>query len=296
MKSNFKSWAWYAFDMGNSAHALLISTIGFSLYFKDYLYNSKPEGDSLWAIITSLIILTSAIVSPLLSAYVANKNRRSWGILIPTLVCVLATIALGTDISNEKIGAILLYFVSSLGYYVALPVYNSYLPDVTKSTAQKTSAKGWAMGYVGGILAASICFGFKLLDQPVTEAPDSYKLIFLVAGLFNLALSLPMLFISFKIDKRNRVEKKQWSMKSVARVLKENKSIPKLLVIYWLIGEIAVVVTYFFAIFLREYAHLETKQILMYSLAGQGIAIIATWCSGFLSDKFGERKFLSWLQ
>ncbi len=294
-KINFKQIAWYAFDMGNSAHALLISTIGFSLYFKEYLYKSNPDGNTMWAAITALVLLLSAVLSPILTSFSYTKNRRALSLLLTTLVCVLTTILLSTKISSEILGAILLYVFSALGYYLALPLYNSYMLEVSEDQFQITSSKGWALGYLGGIVVTLIVYFLGYLNADVQKDTETYKQIFLIAGLFNAAFSFPMLIYAFIFDKKNKNEKSNWKFTDVINVFngKDSGSILKLFVIYWLIGEVAVIVTYFFAIFMKQYAFLETKEILIYSLFGQFIAIITTWKSGFLAEKFGLKKILT---
>jgi len=290
----FEIFAWFSFDMGNSAHALLVSTVGFSLYFKSYLYQGRPEGNSIWAALTALILFFSAILSPLLTSLLYRSNKRSIGLIITTLATVVFTGLLSSSQSADIFFSIVVYFMSALGYYLALPIYNSYLPNISKSGLQKTSGTGWALGYLGGILSVLICYYLGYLNYSVEDRPDIYRMIFLVASLFNFAFSLPILLISPKYDVEGMRNTAKWNLSSLLRIFQKYKfySIPKLLIIYWLIGEVAVIVTYFFAIFLKEYTSLETKQILLFSILGQFLAIITTWTAGILSEKFGGKRIL----
>jgi len=137
MKLN-RSYAWYAFDMGNSAHAVLVSTVGFALYFKQYLMAGHSKADFSWGIITSIILVFSAIASPLLASWSSNKNIRGRCLTFVTFLCVFATALLGSSISKSVFPAVLVYIISALGYYIALPVYNSYLPEVGMTLPPKT--------------------------------------------------------------------------------------------------------------------------------------------------------------
>jgi UMF1 family MFS transporter len=299
MRDKIKIFSWYAFDMGNSAHALLISTIGFSLYFKEYLFKDNPNGNSAWGILTALVLACSAIISPYLTSLAHNTRKRSVWLTITTVLCVLMTALLSFKIGENVIVVIVIYFFSALGYYLALPIYNSYLPEITgTSNLQKTSGAGWALGYLGGIFAAGICFLLGYLKYPVVERPDIYRNIFLVAAAFNFLFSLPMLIISYSKDfTKNFLPLSKWKLSDVIRIFKsENgKPIYSILIVYWLIGEVAVVVTYYFAIFLKEYSGLTEAKILIYSVIGQFLAIISTFSFGLLSNKFGGRKVLVWL-
>lgn len=289
-----KDCAWYSFDIGNSAHALLVSTVGFSLYFKSYLFKESPVGDSLWAAITALILISSAILSPLLTSLLYIRNKRSLGLILTTILSIVFTALLSSDYSSERFFSIFVYFISSLGYYLALPIYNSYLPNISTSKLQKRSGIGWALGYLGGILSVLICFYFGFLDYSVEENPGIYRMIFLVAAIFNFAFSFPLLILSRNFDRKEVENISKWDIKRISKIFQRYKkySILRLLMIYWLIGEIAVVVTYFFAIFLKEYTDLEIKQIMFYSIFGQFIAIFTTWFAGLLSERYGGKKVL----
>lgn len=299
MKNKIKIFSWFAFDMGNSAHALLISTVGFALYFKDYLYRDNPNGNSVWGILTALVLAFSAIISPYLSSRAYSSKKRSIWLTITTVVCVLMTALLSFSISENVAFAITIYFFSALGYYLALPIYNSYLPEITASSSlQKISGAGWALGYLGGIFSVGICYLLGYLKYPVTERPELYRNIFLIAASFNFLFSIPMLIVSFSKDfDKNVIPLAKLKFSEVLQIFKsENgKSIYRLLVIYWLVGEVAVVVTYYFAIFLKEYSGLTDAQILIYSVIGQVLAIISTFSLGLLAKKIGARKVLIWI-
>src|SRR5688572_18541434 len=142
------SWAWYGFDIGNSAHALMISTVGFALYFREYLLADKPNVDSLWGILTALILGFAALISPIVSSYFSHINRRGLGLFVITIVCVIATACLWLPIPIEASWIVIgIYMISALGYYIALPLYNSFLPDVAQGKIQQVSARGWGLGY-----------------------------------------------------------------------------------------------------------------------------------------------------
>lgn len=61
-----RRWCWYGFDAGNSAHALMVSTVGFALYFKVVLLGNSAEGDTLWGILTAIVLSVAGLISPFL--------------------------------------------------------------------------------------------------------------------------------------------------------------------------------------------------------------------------------------
>lgn len=296
MKNKIKIISWYAFDMGNSAHALLISTVGFALYFKEFLFKDNPNANSAWGMLTAIVLAFSAILSPLVTSWLFSIKKRSFGLIISTIICVIATALLSTRFSESVAFSVIIYFFSALGYYLALPIYNSYLPEISETSCmQKISGAGWALGYLGGIFSVLLCWGFGYLEYPAAERPELYRNIFLVAASFNFLFSLPMLVLSCLKDFNKSVPSTSvWKFFDIIQIFKsENgKSILNLLFVYWLVTEVAVVVTYYFAIFLKEYSGLTEAQILIYSMIGQLLAIISTYTFGMLSNKVGGKKVL----
>jgi MFS transporter, UMF1 family len=288
---DFRKFAWISYDMGNSAHALIVTTICFSLYFKEYLFADNTNANSLWGIITAAILFISAFSSPIISAFASQKNNRSLLLTVSTVLCVVPTLLIGV-LSTNKIIIVLLYFFSALGYYIALPIYNSYLPNIEKQNLQKTSSVGWGWGYLGGIIVALICLALGLLNYSVKERPDIFKLNFFVAAIFNTILSLPILIYSRKIDKECDGSQKlsRFQISHVWGSILKNNELLKLLLVYWLIGEIATIGIYFFAIYMSEYAGLNAKMILILSLCIQVIGFFSTIASGSFASKYGVKN------
>jgi len=286
--SRSRFWAWTAFDAGNSAHALLVSTVGFALYFQQVLFADNPQANTLWALLTALVLTISAVATPFLASWLAFHGRRAQGLLVVTLGCVAATVTLGLPLGKGY--AIAVYVISAVGYYVALPIYNSYIEDVADGDADQTSARGWAVGYIGGIVAVALAFIFGLLSRPVTERPDLYRLTFVLAGVFNLVCSLPLVIWAIRQGRSPRPVATSWSTTRIFMVLKQRPRVVRLLLSYWLVGECGTISIYCTAIFLAQYAGMPTATIFALTLAIQLLGAIATWTVGDLARRWGPRN------
>ena len=285
MKHRNQKAAWYLFDMGSSAHALLVSAVGFSLYFREELFSTHQNQAALWGILTAIVLGISAILSPLVSSWYSHANRRGIGLLISTLISITATGLLAIDANSNVIVG--LYAVSAVGYYLALPLYNGYLPIIAPNAMQTSSARGWALGYLGGIFAVLLTLVFGILGDPI-----NYRGMFIVAALFNLILSLPLLFLARTLDRGTTPtgNEKKWSAGDLFRLFNDKPSILKLLFAYWMVGETATIGVYFTAIFLAEYAGMPAATILILTLAVQFVAMISTFAFGELAKKIGSGK------
>ena len=285
-----KRWSWYGFEIGNHAHALMVSTVGFALYFRQYLFADNPRADSMWGLLTAIVLAISALVSPFFTSWLSLRNLRWLGLFLTTIACVAATLALGTDSSAWT--AVVFYVVSALGYYVALPIYTTYINEVSGDRMDQVSARGWAYGYVGGLLVALIAFKLGLLSHPVRERPDLFRDIFLLAGLFNLAFSLPMLLWTAVSEIRTplpRIDVLRWNPRRVLDIFSEAPTLFRLLCSYWMIGECATITIYFTAIFLAQYAHMNAGRIFEMTLLVQLIATFSTWFAGDLAVRYGPK-------
>lgn len=285
----FKFWAWSLFDAGNSAHALLVSTVGYALYFKQVLFANDPKADSLWALITVIILSFSALISPFLTSWLSYRHIRWLGLSLTTFACVISTMALSMPISVWP--SVVLYFLSAVGYYVALPIYNTYLEEVSNGEPAKASARGWAVGYIGGIVVAVLAFAFGLLSSPVTERPDLYRLLFVLAGIFNLVFSLPIMLWAWaneRISSYDVTNQSSWNPTAVMAILWEKPALTRVLSSYWMVGECATITVYFTAIFLAQYVNMPTATIFALTLALQGIGAVSTWIIGGLTTRLGS--------
>jgi len=278
-------WAWTAFDAGNSAHALLVSTVGFALYFQQVLFADSPRVDTLWALVTALVLTVAAVTTPFLTSWLAFRGRRAQGLVLVTMVCVTATAALGLPL--ERAYAIAVYIVSATGYYLALPIYNSYIEDVAEGEADRASARGWAVGYVGGIVAVALAFAFGLLSSPVTERPDLYRWMFVLAAVFNLICSAPLMVWAMRAQHQVVVSSLSWTFSRVFDVLRTQPRVLRLLFSYWMVSECGTIAIYFTAIFLARYVGMPVATIFALTLAIQLLGAASTWSVGELVRRIG---------
>ena len=290
MSTRTKStWAWFLFDAGNSAHALLVSTVGFALYFRQYLYVDNEQADALWAIVTVITLSISAALAPFLGSWLQHKQKRWIGLVGATVISVIATIALGFDMGLGPSIVVAIYVISAIGYYSALPLYTSYLEETADGSIERTSSSGWALGYIGGIAAAAIALLMGSLTAPIADSPDRFRGIFVLAGTFNLLLSLPLLYFAWRT--RAPVDKEpatQWAWRDALKALAKTPAAIRLLFSYWMVAEAATIALYFTAIFLGTYAGMPVVKIFALTMAVQFIAAIATWQTGPLAEKFGS--------
>lgn len=283
---------WGFYDMGNSAHALIITTIAFPLYFKQYLFSDSTNVESIWAIITAAILAISAFLAPWLTAHAYSRRCRAKYLLFCSLCCIIPAFLLGVNGIN-RFTILLLYILSCVGYYISLPIYNSFLPDIEKNTnhMQVVSSNAWSLGYLGGVIVAIVCFLLGLFNYSPANESNMFSKNFIVAAVFLVVFCLPLLIISFRIEKKSHSNlSKPSSIISIFEAIKHHPNILKLLLVYWLIGEVATVGIYFFSIYMSEFGNMDSKMILFASLVIQCIGIFSTIATGHFAEKIGAKR------
>src|SRR5512135_2003736 len=85
---------WCAFDFANSSYTTLITTVAFSVYFREAVVGAgDPSGDLLWSMAGIAVNLVLIATSPVLGA-MADFSGRKKRLLLATVVLTVAATAL----------------------------------------------------------------------------------------------------------------------------------------------------------------------------------------------------------
>ncbi len=168
--------AWTMYDWANSAFATTIMASILPNYFGMFI---ATEGSlSLWGYTVAIGSLIAAIISPVLGAIADFKASKKLFLAFFTGLGVIATALLFfVDQPGEWLLACILYILGTIGFAGSLVFYDALLPHVANNDEiDQVSAKGYAMGYIGGGLlllvnVAMIFIGPRFLpNMDTTEA------------------------------------------------------------------------------------------------------------------------------
>jgi UMF1 family MFS transporter len=164
--------AWYVYDWANSVYALVISSAIFPIYYKSVttvngddrviFFGFTIQNSVLYSYALSLSFLIVAGILPLLSGIADYTGRKKSFMKFFVWLGGLSCIGLYffSDVSLLWWG-ILASMLASIGYSGSLVFYDAFLPEiVTADRYDATSAKGYSMGYYGGVLLMVICLVF----------------------------------------------------------------------------------------------------------------------------------------
>ena len=154
---------WYFYDFANSAFSTTVVTVFLGPYLTSvaraaadpdgfvYPLGIKVAAGSFFPYMVSLSVLLQVLLLPMLGAIADYSHRKKQMLFVFAYLGALATLALyGVRGTSYLLGG-LLYVVANISFGAALVFYNAFLPDLAAPDQRDSvSAKGWALGYLGG--------------------------------------------------------------------------------------------------------------------------------------------------
>ncbi len=78
MTEKKKIFVWSLYDFANTSYSIIVVTFLYAVYFKETVNSNSGEGDFYWGLGTSVSMLLTALISPVLGAvadYTSTKKR-----------------------------------------------------------------------------------------------------------------------------------------------------------------------------------------------------------------------------
>jgi MFS transporter, UMF1 family len=155
---------WAMFDFANQAYTLLIITVIFGDLFTRVIVGDRGDdyrlGNLLWSLGLATSYLMVVVAAPLLGAIMDFSAARKRFLFASYLLTITATALLYFVAPGYVVLGLVLLIVSNFAYAVGESFIASFLPGLgPPEDLGKISGFGWALGYVGGLVAA----GFVLV-------------------------------------------------------------------------------------------------------------------------------------
>lgn len=288
MTERKKIFVWTLFDFGNTSFSIVVVTFLYAVYFKKVVAGGEAIGDFYWSLGTSVAMIITAIISPILGAiadYSAGKKRF---LLFFTLMSVIATASLFYVQSGMVFWGLLIFIIANVGFEAGLVFYDSFLPEITSpKNFGRVSGYGFGMGYVGSLVTLAIVYPFIQMEM--------IKETFPVAALFFLVFSLP-LFIFLKDNRKSDVREINYFKIGVTRVFNTITHLPKyknlaiFLIAYFFYIEGVNTVIFFSGNYASTTLGFTDTELLIFFLTVQTTAIIGSILLGILADSIGQKR------
>ena len=294
-------WSWALYDFGNSAFTTLVITFVYATYFTQAIAPDPITGTVLWSRAITVTALITAICSPLLGALADRGGYRKAFVLLSTLVCVLATAGLFQVLPGQVMAALVLVVIANLGYEIATVFYNAFLPDISPpGRIGRISGYGWALGYVGGLLA--LLLALVALVQPATpwfgfstEAGENIRATNLLTAAWFAVFALP--FLLWVPEDRSAVSGRGRVIGDAVRQLRGTfseirryRQIVRLLVARFFYNNGLVTVIAFGGIYAAESFGFTLEEVLVFGIALNVAAGAGALAMGYLDDRIGGKR------
>ena len=186
---------WVMYDVGNSAFALLVSTI-IPIYFKNMATQngiSAADSTAYLSYAISISTLIVAILGPVLGTVADGKNRKKPLFTLFMMVGVIGCAALA--LPKSAMLFLVVFVITKVGFSGSLIFYDSMLVDVTTDERMDdVSSQGYAWGYVGScvpfIASLALIFGADYIGISGTMAT---AIAFVINALWWAVVTIPLL-------------------------------------------------------------------------------------------------------
>ncbi len=294
-------WSWALYDFGNSAFTTLVITFVYATYFTQAIAPDPITGTVLWSRAITVTALITAICSPLLGALADRGGYRKAFVVLSTLVCVLATAGLFQVLPGQVMAALVLVVIANLGYEIATVFYNAFLPDISPpGRIGRISGYGWALGYVGGLLA--LLLALVALVQPATpwfgfstEAGENIRATNLLTAAWFSVFALP--FLLWVPEDRSAISDRGRVIGDAVRQLRGTfsevrryRQIVRLLVARFFYNNGLVTVIAFGGIYAAESFGFTLEEVLVFGIALNVAAGAGALAMGYLDDRIGGKR------
>lgn len=288
MSKKGKIFVWTLFDFANTSFSIIVVTFLYAVYFKKTVASGEAIGDLYWSFATSIAMIITAIISPVMGAiadYSAGKKRF---LLFFTSLCIIATASLYFVGEGAIFWGIFLFVIANIGFEAGLVFYDAFLPEITEpKNFGRVSGYGFAMGYLGSLATLAIVYPF-IVSEKIKET-------FVISAIFFLIFSIPLFF--FLKDSRKNIAREESYIKiGVGRVfntvkhLKNYRNLATFLLAFFFYIEGVNTVIYFSGNYASTTLGFSEIELLIFFITVQTTAIIGSVLLGIIADSIGQKK------
>ena len=297
-------WGWALYDFANSAYTTLIVTFIYAVYFTQVVAPDGITGTALWSRGVTLTAVLVALLSPVLGAIADRGGYRRPLLIATTGITVVGVSLLPLAGPGEIALALTLFVISNVAYELCGVFYNSYLPDIAPADRiGRISGYGWALGYLGGLIAMAIAL-FVFIQPEVApfgldkSTGEEVRATTVLVGVWFAVLAVPM-FLWVKEPPRppspgvGVVVKQAFSqLRATFAEVRRYRQIFQLLLARLIYNDGLVTIFAFGPIYASETFGFTLTEVMYWGLALNVTAGLGAFLLGFVDDRIGGKKTL----
>lgn len=190
--------SWYVYDWANSAFVTSVAGVFLGPYLTELAQAAAdPDGfvrplgialraEAVYPYLVSLAALGQVLLMPMVASLADRTGRRRLTLGLTAFLGSFATMALWFVQGEAYLLGGGLFVLAAVAFGCSVSVYNAFLPGLAAAEERDTvSARGWALGYIGGglLLAAHLTL-FTLAERDVValEQSEAVRLSLLTGG------------------------------------------------------------------------------------------------------------------
>jgi UMF1 family MFS transporter len=157
---------WAMYDFANSGYTTVVLTAVFNAYFVGVVADGASWGTLAWTVALGVSNLIVMLTMPAIGAYADLRAAKKRLLVLSTVGCVVATLALYWVDRHDVALAVVAIVLSNLFYAYGEALTAAFLPELAKREALgKVSGWGWSFGYFGGMLSLGLSLGYVIWAQ-----------------------------------------------------------------------------------------------------------------------------------
>lgn len=303
----WKVFSWAMWDWGTQPFATVITTFVFSVYLTSEIFGSENYTSTMLGWAMGIAGLFIALLAPVLGQGSDRSGRRMTSLLWQTILLAVLSASLwfvAPDPSYFVLGLVLLGVGNVIAEMANVNYYASIENVATPRTVGRVSGLGWGLGYLGGITILLVIVAIRGMEF----GPDDVRFAMLLCGAW--AIFCIPIFIALRDDKEKRaayLEQRQDDNRSTLRRVADayvqlGRSVKELYrespnTVYFLLASalfrdgLSGVFT-FGAVLARGTFGFTFGEVILFGVAANVTAGVATIIFGFLDDKVGPKKIM----
>lgn len=288
-------WAWYLFDVGNSAYAAVVILAIYAAYFKEHVVGGV-EGSRLWGLSVGIAMLVVALIAPVLGVIADFAGSKKRFLLMFTALSCGATASLFFVGKGDVLLGMVLFILAEIGYRGGQVFYNSLLPEIAdRENFGRVSGYGWAIGLIGGIVCLFLVLGLVMSREGMWMVRFSLVITALYFALFASPL---FLWLDEKAQHKEMPPGENYLSVAFRRLRKTVSSVSdhrefiKYIIAFLIYNDGILMMINFAAIFGVVMFGLPQQQIILFMILIQVTSVIGAFFSGWLTDFISAKKTL----
>jgi UMF1 family MFS transporter len=190
-------WSWAFYDWANSAFATTVMAGFFPVFFKSYWAGdlSAVESTAQLGMANSLASLLVVLLAPMLGVTADRAGRKKGLLVLLAVLGVLMTAGLYLVAQGQWVLAAAMYVLGIIGFAGGNVAYDAMLLEIARrDELERLSARGFALGYLGGGLLFAVNVAMVLQPEwfGLADKAEAVRFAFLTVAAWWAVFTIPL--------------------------------------------------------------------------------------------------------